>query len=175
MIDLSSNGGGNSDAAIAVACWFTGEARFSLLDTMTGAETIACYRTDLNLNGVALSDPAGGSGTYDPGDTVSGQYNLYCLISPSSFSCGNLVPAIFDQTGGITLIGQRSGGGSNVVFPATTASGMIFQMSGPLQITTYSNGSLYGVDVGVEPHVRLSKPESFYDREALVEMIHNLK
>ena len=175
VIDLSSNGGGNSDAAIAVASWFTGEARFSLLDTMTGAETITCYRTDLNLNGIALSDPEGGSGTYDPGDTVAGQYNLYCLISPSSFSCANLVPAIFEQAGGITLIGQRTGGGSNVVFPASTASGMLFQMSGPLQSTTYKNGSLYGVDTGVEPHIRLNKPESFYDREALVEMIHNLK
>ncbi len=175
VLDLSSNGGGNSDAAIAVACWFTGEARFSLLDTMTGAETIACYRTDLNLNGIALSDPNGGSEAFDPGDTVSGQYNLYCLTSPRSFSCGNLVPAIFEQSGGITLIGQRTGGGSNVVFPATTASGTVFQMSGPLQITTYTNGSLYGVDTGVEPHVRLNNFESFYDREALVEMIHNLK
>ena len=175
VLDLSVNSGGNSDAAIAVACWFTGEAKFSLLDTMTGAETITGYRTDLNLNGIALSDPEGGSETFDPGDTVSGQYNLYCLTSPSSFSCGNLVPAIFERAGGITLIGQRTGGGSNVVFPATTASGMIFQMSGPLQITTYSNGSLYGVDTGVEPHVRLNKAESFYDREALVEMIHNLK
>ena len=85
------------------------------------------------------------------------------------------MPAIFEQAGGITLIGQRTGGGSNVVFPASTASGMLFQMSGPLQITTYKNGSLYGVDTGVEPHIRLNKPESFYDREALVEMIHNLK
>ena len=175
VIDLSENGGGNADAAIAVASWFTGEARFSLLDTMTGAETIACYRTDLNLNGVALSNPEGGSEGFDPGDTVSGQYNLYCLISPSSFSCGNLVPCIFDQAGGITLIGQRTGGGSNVVFPATTASGTIFQMSGPLQITTYNNGSRYGVDTEVEPHVRLNKPESFYDRAALVDMIHELK
>ena len=175
VLDLSRNSGGNSDAAIAVASWFTGEAVFSLLDTMTGAETIIGYRTDLNLNGVALSNPEGGSEEYDPGDTVSGQYNLYCLISPSSFSCANLVPAIFEQAGGITLIGQRTGGGSNVVLPVTTASGMIFQMSGPLQITTYKNGSLYGVDTGVEPHVRLNKAESFYDREALVEMIHNLK
>lgn len=175
VIDLSNNGGGDSDAAIVVASWFTGEARFALLDTMTGAQTITSYRTDLNLNGVALSDPNDPAGKYDPGDTVFKQYNLYCLISPSSFSCGNLVPAIFDQAGGITLIGQRSGGGSNVVLPATTASGMVFQMSGPLQITTFTNGSLYGVDTGVEPHVRLNRFESFYDREGLVEMIHNLK
>ena len=175
VLDLSLNSGGESDAAIAVASWFTGETRLSLLDTMTGAETIACYRTDLNLNGIALSDPESGTGTYDPGDTVFGRFNLYCLTSPTSFSCGNLVPAIFNQAGGITLIGQRTGGGSNVVFPATSASGMIFQMSGPLQVTTYTNGSLYGVDTGVEPHVRLNKAESFYDRGALVDMIHNLK
>lgn len=175
VIDLSQNSGGESDAAIAVASWFIGETKFSLLDTMTGAETIACYRTDLNLNGIALSNPEGDYKAYDPGDSVSGQYNLYCLISSSSFSCANLVPACFAQAGGVTLIGQRTGGGSNVVFPVTTASGMIFQMSGPLQITSYNNGSLYGVDTGVEPHVRLNKPESFYDREALVEMIHNLK
>ena len=175
VIDLSRNSGGNADAAIVVASWFTGEARFALLDTMTDAQTIAAYRTDLNLNRAALSDPDNPTGKFDPGDTVNGQFNLYCLISSSSFSCGNLVPAIFEQAGGITLIGQRSGGGSNVVLPATTASGMVFQMSGPLQITTYNNGSLYGVDTGVEPHVHLNNFESFYDREGLVEMIHDLK
>ena len=140
VIDLSNNGGGDSDAAIVVASWFTGEARFALGDSVSG-----------------------------------GKYRLFCLTSPVSFSCGNLVPALFRQAGNVTLIGQRSGGGSNVVLPATTASGMVFQMSGPLQITTFTNGSLYGIDTGVEPHVRLNKLESFYDREGLVEMIHNLK
>ena len=175
VMDLSMNGGGNTDAAVAAACWFVGEAKFSLRDTMTGAETIAAYRTDLNTNGYALSNPDGGAEKYDPGDTVSGQYNLFCLISPQSFSCGNLVPAIFEQSGQVTLIGQRSGGGSNAVLPASTASGFLFQISSPLQITTYRNGSLYSVDTGVEPHVRLNYYESYYDREALVEMIHNLK
>ena len=175
VLDLSLNGGGDSDAAIVVTSWFTGEARFALLDTMTDAQTITAYRTDLNLNGAALRDPDNPAGNFDPGDTVNGQYNLYCLISSASFSCGNLVPAIFNQAGEITLIGQRSGGGSNVVLPATTASGMVFQMSGPLQITTFTNGSLYGVDTGVEPHVRLNNFNSYYDREGLVELIHNLK
>jgi len=175
VMDLSKNGGGNSDAAIVAASWFTGAARISLLDTMTGAETIESLRTDLNVNGVTLSNPDGGYEQYDPGDTVSGQYNLFCIISPESFSCGNLVPAIFEQAGGITLIGQRSGGGSNAVLPSSTASGLLFQISGPLQITTFNNGSFYGVDMGVEPHVRLNFYDSFYDREGLVEIIHDLK
>ena len=176
VLDLSINGGGNSDAAIVVASWFTGEARIALRDPNTGAETIAAYRTDLNLNGVTLSNPDGGTERYDPGDSVSGgQYRLFCLTSPVSFSCGNLVPAMFEQAGNVTLIGQRSGGGSNAVLPATSASGTLFQISGNLQIAAVRNGAFYNIDKGVEPHVRLNYFESFYDREGLVEMIHNLK
>ena len=175
VMDLSLNGGGSASAAVAAVCWFTGEARFALRNTTTGAQTISCYRTDLNVNGAALSNPDDPSMNYDPGDTVAGQYNLYCIISPQSFSCGNLVPAFFEQSGKVTLIGRRSGGGSNVVMPASTASGLNFQISGPLQLSTYNNGSFYGIDQGIEPHVRLNRYDSFYDREALVEMIHGLK
>lgn len=57
VMDLSLNDGGSVSSAIAAACWFTGEARFALRNTMTGAQTISCYRTDLNVNGAALSDP----------------------------------------------------------------------------------------------------------------------
>ena len=175
VMDLSMNGGGTVSAAIAAVCWYTGEARFALRNTMTGAQTISCYRTDLNVNGAALSNPDNPSMNYDPGDTVAGQYNLYCIISPLSFSCGNLLPAFFEQSGKVTLIGQRSGGGSNAVLPASTASGLIYQISGPLQLSTYKNGSFYGIDQGIEPHVRLNHYDSYYNREALVEMIHGLK
>jgi len=176
VLDLSLNGGGNSDAAIVAASWFTGEAKIALRDPNTGAETIAAYRTDLNLNGATLSNPDGGAERYDPGDSVSGgKYRLFCLTSPISFSCGNLVPAIFKQAGNVTLIGQRTGGGSNAVLPATSASGTLYQISGNLQIATVRNGAFYNVDTGIEPHVRLNYPESFYDRESLVEMIHSLK
>ena len=103
------------------------------------------------------------------------KYRLFCQTSPISFSCGNLVPAIFRQAGNVTLIGQRTGGGSNGGLPATSASGTLFQISGNLQIATVRNGAFYNVDTGIEPHVRLNYPESFYDRESLVEMIHSLK
>lgn len=167
VLDLSQNGGGNSSAAAAVAAWFTGEAVFQLRDTMTGAETIEGFRADLNLNNKIANDP---------GDSVSGgEYHLYCLTSPVSFSCANLVPAIFKQSGIVTLIGQRSGGGANAVLPAVTASGTLFRISGTKQISTSINGSFYNVDTGVEPDVILTRPESFYNRPALVEMINSLK
>ena len=50
----------------------------------------------------------------------------------------------------------------------------MLKFSGSIQISSVRNGAFYNVDTGVEPHVRLNYPESFYDREGLVEMIHNL-
>ena len=100
---------------------------------------------------------------------------LYCLTTSSSFSCGNLVPAACRSSGIVTLIGQPTGGGSCVVLPCTTAAGTVFQISGAKQISIIKNGSFYNTDGGVEPDFRLDKPESFYDRPALVEYLHNLK
>ena len=68
-----------------------------------------------------------------------------------------------------------SGGGSCAVLPCTSASGTVFQISGTSQLSTVQNGSFYNIDQGIEPDVVLTKVESFYDREALVDMIHNLR
>ena len=164
VIDLSNNGGGNADAAIFVISWFLGEADIALRDTFTGAETNAIYLADVNLDG-----------QYDEQDNVADGYRLYCLTTNSSFSCGNLVPAACRSSGKVTLIGQTTGGGSCVVLPCTTAAGALFQISGSKQISIIRNGSFYNTDAGVEPDFRLDKPESYYDRPALVEYLHNLK
>jgi len=164
VIDLSNNGGGDSDAAIFVLSWFLGEADMALRDTFTGAETNAIYLADVNLDG-----------EYNALDNVADGYKLYCLTTNNSFSCGNLVPAACRSSGRVTLIGQTTGGGSCVVLPCTTAAGTVFQMSGSKQISIIRNGSFYNTDAGVEPDFRLDKPESYYDRPALVEYLHNLK
>ena len=167
VLDLSLNGGGSADAAVFVISWFIGETVLALRDTLTGSETITSYYADVNLNGKSKGETE---------DTVSGgDYNLYCLISGNSFSCGNLVPAAFKASGTVTLLGQRSGGGSCVVLPCTSASGSLFAISGPKQLATVLNGSFYNIDEGVDPDFILSRPESFYDRPALVEYIHTLK
>lgn len=167
VIDLSLNGGGNAGAAAFVISWFSGEAVLALRDTLTGSETIAGYYADVNLDGKSKGEAE---------DTVSvGDYNLYCLISGNSFSCGNLAPAAFKASGIVTLLGQRSGGGSCVVLPCTSASGAVFAISGPKQLAAVLNGSFYNIDEGIEPDFTLSRPESFYDRPALVEYIHALK
>ena len=164
VLDLSLNGGGDSTAAIFVMSWFLGEADMALRDTFTGAESNAIYLADVNLDG-----------KHDEQDNVGAAYRLYCLTSNSSFSCGNLVPAACRSSGRVTLVGQTSGGGSCVVLPCTTAAGALFQMSGSMQISIIKNGSFYNADTGIEPDFRLEKPESFYDRPALVEYLHGLK
>ena len=70
---------------------------------------------------------------------------------------------------------SNNGGGSCVVQPCTTAAGTVFQISGSRQISIIKNGSFYNTDAGIEPDFRLEKPESYYDRPALVEYLHNLK
>ena len=165
VLDLSNNGGGSAQAAVAVIGWYLFDAGIAVRDTLTGAESTMFYDVDINRNGEFMDD----------GDSVSGDYNLYCLISGQSFSAGNLTPAAFRNSRRVVLIGQQSSGGSCVVQPGTTASGALFAMSGPRQLSIVQNGSFYNIDEGIIPNVILTRAESFYDRPALVEFINNLK
>ena len=100
--------------------------------------------------------------------------NLYCLISPVSFSCGNLVPSILKNSHKVTLLGQTSGGGSCSVLGLTTAGGSFFNISTPYDLSHVKNGSYYSIDSGVEPDFYIDKPANMYDRDALTVYINNL-
>ena len=128
----------------------------------TGAQSTALYRADVNLDR-----------HFDEKDELAGK-NLYCLTSPLSFSCGNLVPWIFKSSGKVTLLGDTTGGGSCVVLPMSSAWGSLFQTSGTSRISFVKNGSYYDVDRGVDPDVFLTKVSTFCDREKLTEIINNL-
>lgn len=165
VVDLSNNGGGNSNAAIFTLAWMLGEADIAIRDTFTGAETIMRLNADLELN---EDYDTTNRGLVDQG------LQVYCLISPNSFSCGNLVPAACKMDGRVILLGRTSGGGSCAVYPCTSASGTVFQISGPMQLSTIRNGSYYNIDQGIEPDVVLTRIETFYNRERLTEIIHGL-
>ena len=162
VIDLSLNGGGAIDAGAFVAAWFLGEGAVSVRSSLTGAVSTGVYRVDTNLDG-----------KYDEKDTVADR-NLFCIISPYSFSCGNLVPNIFKASHRVTLLGQTSGGGSCSVLPMTTAAGSMFQISSPNRMSYMKNGSYYDTDTGIDPDCLIVKPENFYNREALTEYINQL-
>ena len=162
VIDLSCNGGGELDAAAFVLGWVLGEAPVSLKDTFSGAMSTAIYRVDTNLDR-----------EFDDRDQVDDK-NIYCLISPCSFSCGNLVPAVFKSSGRVTLLGRTSGGGTSFVQNASTAWGAYFQLSGAQRMSYMKNGVYYDIDQGVEPDFVIDKISNFYDRQALTAYINGL-
>ena len=163
VLDLTMNDGGDADAAVFVISWFLGEGQISQMNTFTEARATNVYRADANLDRV-----------FDSDDCLYHTYNLYCLCSPLSFSCGNLVPWAFHASGQVTLIGDTTGGGSCIVLPMATAWGTIFQTSSPNRLSFIRNGSYYDIDMGVNPDTHLSRTANYFNREALTEIIHNL-
>lgn len=161
VVDLSCNGGGAVDSCAYLVAWMLGSAEFSIYDSVAQSRATMSYSVDVNMDGV-----------FDEDDTISDK-NLYCLISPVSFSCGNYAPALLKASGRVTIIGKESSGGGCVVRKAVTADGTFFCISDSSQMSVIKNGTYYSVDQGVEPHITLSKIESFYDRDALTEFINS--
>lgn len=162
VIDLSNNTGGAVDAAVVVIAWYLGEASLSIKDTFTGAMSNSIYRADVNLDRV-----------FDDTDTVADK-NLYCLISPVSFSCGNLVPCAFKESGKVTLLGRTSVGGSCMVLSASSAWGTSFKLSSPYRTSFLKNGTFYDIDRGADPDYPISAPAKFFDRVTLTDYINSL-
>ena len=164
VLDLSINNGGMTPAMCFTLGWFLGEANYSNQNTYTGAQTTKYFRADVNLDH-----------QFDANDTLAGRgLNLFCLISPKSFSCGNMAPWVFKESGTVTLLGKTSGGGSCIVGFNTTAWGTSYQYSSNNRMSFVKNGSYYDVDKGVDPDFTISDYNHFYDREALTEFIHGL-
>ena len=162
VLDLSNNTGGAVDAGIFVLGWLLGDAPFSVKDMATGAMSTSVYRADVNLDR-----------RFDAQDTVEDK-NLFCLISPMSFSCGNLVPAALKSSQKVTLLGKTSGGGSCVVQPLSTAWGTVFQISSSRRMSFLKNRSFYDIDQGVDPDYFINDSSNFYNRKALTAYINGL-
>ena len=162
VLDLSANGGGATDAAVFTIAWFLGEAAIGMNDTMTGAMCSTTYRGDTNRDR-----------QFDESDAVTDK-NLFCLISPFSFSGGNLVPCMLKESGKVTLLGRTSGGGACVVQPVSSAWGTSFAISGPRRMSFLKNGAFYDVDRGADPDFVLPTPAQYYDRAALTDYLNSI-
>lgn len=163
VIDLCINGGGAADLGVFVASWYLGVADISVKNTLSGALCTTSYRADVNLDH-----------EFDEKDTL-GDRKLFCLTSPYSFSCGNLLPSVLSLSEKVTILGKTSGGGACVVSPVSSAWGTSFRISSFRKICYMKNGSYYDVDQGVEPDYTITSPESCYNRAELVEFINSLK
>ena len=68
-----------------------------------------------------------------------------------------------------------NGGGSCVVRRLSTSWGSCCQISGAKRISFAKNGAYYDVDRGVDPDYFIRDYNNFYDREALIKIINDLR
>lgn len=155
VVDLSLNGGGAVFTAAYLLAAFLGTSSMASKDMITGAQSMTNYKVDTNLDGV-----------FDEKDTLANRgLNLFCFTSGYSYSCGNMVPAMFKDSGKVTLVGRTTGGGSCAVSYGSTASGSIVQTSSPRRFSFSKNGGFYDVDRGAEPDVFIRDMSKLYDRK----------
>lgn len=161
ILDMSNNGGGACRTAVATLAWMLGEVQTNITNSITGAKCSSVYVCDINADG-----------KFDENDTIKDK-KLFCLISPASFSCGNMVPAMLKSSDRVVLLGETSGGGSSVVYNTMAADSTIFRISSRYVMSENKNGSNYDIDKGIEPHVRL-QPETLYDRETICRIVADM-
>ena len=165
VLDLSLNGGGAIITADYLLAAFLGTSSMALKDTFTGAQSMVNYKVDTNLDN-----------SFDEKDTLAGRgLNLYCFTSGVSYSCGNMVPAMFKDSEKVTLVGRVTGGGSCSVSYGATASGGIVSISSPTRFSFTKNGGFYDVDRGAEPDVFMKDMSKLYDREYMNTVLAGIK
>lgn len=163
VLDLSLNGGGAARSAVFIIAWMLGECTADIQNKITGAKSSITYQADVDFDGEFAQ----------AGDTVF-KKNLFCLISPVSFSCGNFLPAVLKASGFVTILGSTSGGGAAAVHSVTAADTTQFQISSKKVISVDINGSSYDVDKGVEPHYYINKAENFYNIEKISALVNQI-
>lgn len=163
VLDLSLNGGGAARSAVFIIAWMLGECTADIQNKITGAKSSITYQADVDFDGEFAQ----------AGDTVF-KKNLFCLISPVSFSCGNFLPAVLKASGFVTILGSTSGGGAAAVHSVSAADTTQFQISSKNVISVDINGSSYDVDKGVEPHYYINKAENFYNIEKISALVNQI-
>ena len=148
VLDISTNGGGSSDVVMFVTSIFSNKADFLYENTLTGQKMKCSFDVDRNLDG-----------KFDEKDAeVKYDLNFALLISPCSFSCGNMLPALLKDYG-IPLLGQRSGGGSCCVLYNPSADGFGYRYSTHRGRLNNQKGE--NIDAGIVPTYELDYNDYF--------------
>lgn len=118
ILDLTTNGGGNSHALNGLCGLFNGaNADFTMNNTVQKTRITEHYKVDINLDG-----------KYDEADVEeanSFDFKVAVLTGNYSFSCANLFPSLMKEYG-YSIVGARSGGGSCAISLGSTADGITF-------------------------------------------------
>ena len=153
VIDLSCNIGGAVDAEVFVASWLLGQSSLAVRRNITDCQSATAYTADVNFDG-----------KFGAPDDYVGDRRIFCIISDITFSCGNLLASMLAESGKVTLIGNKTGGGACAVYLTSTAAGSLFQTSSPWLFSSVRNGAFFDIEGGVVPDYKLTGYSSFYDR-----------
>jgi len=153
VIDLSCNTGGSVDAEIFVASWLLGQSSLAVRRNITDCQSATSYTADVNFDG-KFGEP----------DDYVGDRRIFCIISGTTFSCGNLLASMLAESGKVTLVGNKTGGGACAVYLTSSAAGSLFQTSSPWLFSSVRNGAFFDIEGGVAPDYKLTGYASFYDR-----------
>jgi hypothetical protein len=181
VLDLSTNGGGDSVALCGILALFNNAgANFetnNVLDQNRTSEHFAC---DINLDGVF------NSADVEEAKKFASSFKTAVLTSPNSFSCGNLLPSLMKEAG-YPIIGQRSGGGSCAVAYESTADGLTYYRSSHLCLSNQEGENIDGgVPLNHEIEITKTKmddetaslempnPKEFYDFTTIAEYMATL-
>ena len=165
VIDICSNGGGDSYANIGLLSLLNGGVGFDCSkDTFNKYDMVDEYIVDINLDG-----------KYDEQDIEAAKqfdFNIGILTSYYSFSCANFFPACAKELG-IKILGQKSGGGSCSICSQTTADGIPFIRSNFLMCSNRAGDNIdggvpvdYPIQYGSE-YARYYDVRPFYDIETI--------
>ena len=132
VLDLTRNGGGDTNALYGVEALVLGQAVLRAEDRLTGQIITQTFRADRNLDRV-----------FDRRD--QGRYDLdfALLTSVSTFSCANIL-ATDCRDAGLPLFGEQSGGGACPVQDNVTAEGLPYRMSSWLRFLDRSGAVMDG-------------------------------
>ncbi|MBR1562763.1 MAG: hypothetical protein IJ645_06120 [Ruminococcus sp.] len=169
IVDLSCNGGGDSDVVCYMLAIMGNKNRdnntssYLVRNRLTGNIVTNLAELDLDLNGVID----------DKDKEVGYDLNFAVLTSRISFSCGNLMPCLAQEMG-IPVIGETSGGGTCMVVPFYHSNAIVGQMSWTDMLLTSDHKD---VDSGVAVDYALptddEKKLTFYDVAKMREFINS--
>jgi len=159
VLDISTNGGGSSDIVLFITSIICNKADMYYENTLTGQKIKTTYEVDRNLDG-----------KFDEKDAeVKYNLNFAVLTSASSFSCGNMLPALLKDYG-IPLFGKQTGGGSCCVLYNPSADGFAYRYSTHRARLTDLKGE--NIDAGIKPTYELEY-DDFFNLPKITQLIES--
>ncbi len=154
VLDIASNGGGNTAALCGIAALYTGgKGEYSENNIFNKTRTTEYFDVDINLDGQFNE--------LDVAEANSFNFNYAVITSPISFSCGNALPSVLKEAG-VKIVGLRSGGGSCAVSIASTADGLFYTKSNNHNFTNKS-GDNFDSGVPLDHEIDVMGTDGKYD------------